>query len=383
MKKIITCLAATFFMAGASYAQLTVTNGDQTVNEGDILTFTASALRPGAEPSILSQEPYIETSRQGTLRAVLTITSDDGDYEHIEWCGITEQCATMTQKEEIRTMTITPGTRVPVAVHASFPNGYDTYEAQVTLYLDDEYITSFTELLTYEAEPPAISVTNNGVEVNDGDVLTFYASGRPGNINIMTNEPYITNNDEDGELRVILSMPSSSKDWQHFTWCGITNLCAEMTSYRETRTVSLAAGQSVPIALHADFTEGIYETYTANFEVLFHRGEVTDEERLQGVKYETVLSFTQKMVYSDSSTGFENATADEESLEYAQGQLTWSFPTSAARTLKVFSLDGRLVKSVQAGTTGSLSLNGLSAGTYLCTVQADGKTTATRKVIVF
>lgn len=371
------------FMAGAntSYAQLTVTNGDQVVNEGDVLTFKAEG-RPG-NVNILSQEPYIETSRQGTLRAVLSITSGDTDYEHIEWCGITEQCQTMTSKEEIRTMTITPGMRVPVAVHAKFPNGYDTYEAQVTLYFNDEYVTSFTELLTYEASAPAISVTNNGVAVNDGDVITFTASGRPGNINIMTNEPYITNNDEDGELRVVLSMPTSSTDWQHFTWCGITNQCAEMTSYMERRTVTFNAGQSVPVALHADFTTGIYATYTANFEVLFHRGVVTEEERLQGVKYEKVMSFTQKMVYPDPSTGIENAIADEESLQYAQGQLTWNFPTATARTLKVIALDGRTVKSVQAGTTGSLSLNELTPGTYLCTVQANGKTTATRKVIVF
>ena len=76
--------------------------------------------------------------------------------------------------------------------------------------------------------------------------------------------PYITNKgDSSANLTVTVTRTETDK----LSWCGINTTCSPMTNLQEVRSVSLGAGQKTALQLHADFTTGLYASYTANVTV--------------------------------------------------------------------------------------------------------------------
>lgn len=215
-----------------------------------------------------------------------------------------------------------------------------------------------------------VEFIHNGEVVADGATIEFHAEvlDLGGGFIILEcapNEPFVKNaggSDANVTVTVEKTKPESDK----LTWCGITSSCMPISGDSETRSATIAAGAQSPLALHADFEEGEYATYTA---------KVTAKAGLSAAK--TIYI---KFVYADAAGIEENAVADKVSINGKN--LNYSFGTAAQRTLNVYGVSGRLMKSVKLGQNGSVSLNALPNGVYIYEVKQNGKRAQAHKFIL-
>ena len=201
-----------------------------------------------------------------------------------------------------------------------------------------------------------VKVTCNGKDVATNEVVTFYADVDEGDGSgeVLVSDPKIVNTgDETVNLKVTVLIGRKLVPENIFKWCGITGSCGEMSTFTETREAPLAPGQSVDMALHANFKSGNYMTADANVTVM------ADDK--------TVTSFVLRYVYADP-TGISQVKADNKGLQVNGNTLSYAFGSAAPRTISLYATDGRLVK--RAATTaanGTVSLAGLQRGLYLAT----------------
>lgn len=201
-----------------------------------------------------------------------------------------------------------------------------------------------------------VKVTCNGKEVATNEVVTFYADVDEGDGSgeALVSDPKIVNTgDETVNLEVIVLIDRKLVPENIFTWCGINGLCDEVVSMTTKKKVPLAPGQSVDMALHANFKSGNYMTANASVTVMADN--------------ETVNKFVIRYVYADP-TGISQVKADNKGLQVNGNTLSYAFGSAAPRTISLYATDGRLVK--RAATTaanGTVSLAGLQRGLYLAT----------------
>lgn len=93
------------------------------------------------------------------------------------------------------------------------------------------------------------------------------------------------------------------------------------------------------------------------------------------------MTFYQNFVYSKDA-GIGSTTADA-GVKMVGNNLVYSFASDAPRSLKVYSVDGKLVKSVALSKlNGSVSLGGLQNGVYVYSLLENGKQAKSGKVVL-
>lgn len=230
------------------------------------------------------------------------------------------------------------------------------------------------------AQDLPIKVTCEGKEIDlkGGETLTFMA--RINDFGYVTmgpeTDPTITNvTDEAIELTCTISTSAFNKFGDFYgkgnlSWCGFKIGNCVTFDTKETHTCTLAPGESTDMQFHCLLTSATsYGTIRAS--VKFSE----DGNDLGG--------YTSKFV-NPNPAGIENATANGgNGVSVANGTLSYSFATAAARRISVFAVDGKLVKDASVSAkSGSVSLKSLQAGAYVYTVSQNGKNVQSGKVLV-
>lgn len=158
-------------------------------------------------------------------------------------------------------------------------------------------------------------------------------------------------------------------------WCGIDQSCITFKESLEKRGTVQALGplgvkwQFAGLQLEMLFPEGSYGKVTAKIELL------SDGEH--------VITFYTYYDYNSTSTGISQATGSQSGLRFDGQALRYSFDTSAPRTVQLYSVDGREVKSAAlTATSGTLSLGDLPKGVYVYRLTENGKHTASGKALL-
>ena len=211
-----------------------------------------------------------------------------------------------------------------------------------------------------------IKVTCDGQEVKEGDVLTHYAVEDPEEGSVVAgpamDPTYIA--EADCNLKVTLTYESGFPGF----WCGLNDMCQDVKGTTETRQISMKQGDMKFDILHVDFEQGDYKDWVVNVDVY-----ANDKK---------VLTYYQNFVYADPSTSIGSTTADA-GVKMVGNNLVYSFASDAARSLKVYSVDGKLVKSVALSKlNGSVSLGGLQNGVYVYSLLENGKQAKGGKVVL-
>lgn len=128
---------------------LTIYNGKDEINEGDIIQFNAekkTANLPGGITYTYYQcdtdNPTIKNTSKQQQEVTVTVTSYD--YKHLNWSGINETVADMSAVEETRKVILESDNSLPLKLHATFADGdFTTYTANITISCKD-YTKSFT-----------------------------------------------------------------------------------------------------------------------------------------------------------------------------------------------------------------------------------------------
>lgn len=167
----------------------------------------------------------------------------------------------------------------------------------------------------------------------------------------MIKAPYIKNTDTESAKLTVKVVRSDMN--HHFSWCGITTSCSPMKNLSETRSAVVEAGTEVALDLHPEFTDGVYETYTA-----------TVTASLGGASRTININY----VYSENM-GVEGTLADADAVRVAGKTLNFRFATPGTRTVAVYSTDGRKVAENLVGDGDNLNLSHLQNGVYVYQVQ--------------
>ena len=180
-------------------------------------------------------------------------------------------------------------------------------------------------------------------------------------------EPTITNiSDQNITVEGIITINTADI----FSWCGFDGLCDYLSPNKDiTKKITLAPGESKTLDLHVEPIKGAYGTYTASI-----RFWVNDSEEVAWV----ILQY----IYTEDS-GINDVKAEGQSVSVQNNTLSYSFSAAAARTINVYSIDGKLAKSLHTNSQqGQLSLSGLQHGVYLYAISQGGQQVATGKAIV-
>ena len=217
-----------------------------------------------------------------------------------------------------------------------------------------------------------LQVTCNGKEVAEGEKLTFYAAMDDfGEISAgPAMDPTFKNTtDADFDLTVEVKTSDNAKNGG-LNWCGITIMCQDIKGGYEKRTAKLKVkGFGLSMQLHGYFPKGKFDTYEA--EVTVWKGS------------EKLLTFTEVFVYDGKDhTGIDHVSASQP-VRFDGQALHYSFDTEATRTLTLYGIDGKQVRTeVLSQGNGSVSLTGLKGGVYVYRLTENGRTLQGSKVVV-
>lgn len=124
-----------------------------------------------------------------------------------------------------------------------------------------------------ELNKSPLSITNNNMEVEENAILTFDAEKVTTNIGggitytyyqCVPDEPVISNYSSSVQP---VTVTISSEDYSHLKWAGIDGKDADMMDVSETRSCQLGKGESIPLKLHAVFTDQNFGSYIATVKV--------------------------------------------------------------------------------------------------------------------
>lgn len=233
--------------------------------------------------------------------------------------------------------------------------------------------TLFALLVCFAAQLSAqVEITNLGKVVGKNEDITFnlYDDDLLGIVGgFPENDPWFTNKgDETVELTIRVTPDRNSYN-EILSWCGITGSCESINITNPLinfveRTINLAPGDSVKMALHPLFKVGEYRTSTATVKVSADNKYVT--------------TFVLKYVYNETTAGVNDVKANAASVKVVGNELVYSFAAAGANSVSLYALDGKMVKHIAAaGQNGSVSLAGLQPGVYVC--KANGNSS---KVVV-
>ena len=214
-----------------------------------------------------------------------------------------------------------------------------------------------------------LQITNGGevVDCSTVGVITYTNATQMGkNVSLGSRvDPTITNI---SDQTITIDATLSTSNPGIFSWCGFDNLCTVVTNKAEKNGIVLAPGESKTMDLHTEVASGQYGTYTAS--VVFWEG------------YDKLATVQLKYIYTEDS-GINDVKAEGQSVSVQNNTLSYSFSAAAARTINVYSIDGKLAKSLHTNNQqGQLSLNDLQQGVYLYAISQGGQQVATGKALV-
>lgn len=224
-----------------------------------------------------------------------------------------------------------------------------------------------------------IKVTFNGEVVKDGDVLTHYAVEDPdeGTVGVDESGPVYLAESDCFPMKLVLNYDAefaSKGSWCAFGECSLLGEGGSFTKIYGVKDPNkdqpqvFEAGQMGFQMLHVTFNQGEYKDYLTHTDVF--------------VGKKRVLTFYQNFIYADPSTGIGSTTA-EAGVQLVGNSLVYGFASDAPRSLKVYSVDGKLVKSVALSKlNGSVSLGGLQNGVYVYSLLENGKQAKSGKVVL-
>lgn len=231
-------------------------------------------------------------------------------------------------------------------------------------------ITLFFCALAAFTAKAQVEFIHNGEVVEDGATIEFHAEIQDFGGGLMfvecaPDEPFVKNVGA-SDTKIIVTVEKLQPETDKFTWCGITSSCSPMKDSKEVREGTLAAGAQSALALHADFEEGTYTTYTA---------KVTVKAGLTSSR--TIYI---KFIYGE--TDGIDATTMTDKVNVSGKTLSFDFANDAQRTLNIYGVSGRLVKSVKVGQNGNIALHSLPRGIYIYEVKVNGKRSQTHKFVI-
>ena len=221
-----------------------------------------------------------------------------------------------------------------------------------------------------------IKVTFNGEVVKDGDVLTHYAVEDPdeGTVGVDESGPVYLAESDCFPLKLVLNYDAEFTkvgNWCAFGECSLLFETTATKIYGVKKEGDapqvFEAGQMEFQMLHVKFNQGEYKDYLTHTDVYVGENKV--------------LTFYQNFIYADPS-GIGSTTA-ETAVQLVGNSLVYGFASDAPRSLKVYSVDGKLVKSVALSKlNGSVSLGGLQNGVYVYSLLENGKQAKSGKVVL-
>lgn len=220
-----------------------------------------------------------------------------------------------------------------------------------------------------------LSVTCDGTEINNGDVVTFDAIEDDDTGDIVAGHATdpLFRAPEGTNLTVTVTIPNAAG--QSFLWCGITTACETANPGKNTRSYTFKKGLMPGVLdfanmnLHADFHKGEYATYSVKVDVAVNG----QQERTFFLVYK----------YAEVEAGIEGVEGQTESVKFADHVCHYSFSTAAPRALQVYGMDGKLVQyTALAAAEGSVSLSAMQKGAYVYSVIENGKQVKAGKFLV-
>ncbi|EJW96691.1 secreted protein [gut metagenome] len=229
-------------------------------------------------------------------------------------------------------------------------------------------LCSFTSVLAQ------VTVKNGDEVINDGDIITYYATESideyEGDTSVVAGpqeDPTFWPAQE-GNLSITVTAPQ--KAFGKLKWCAITASCEEIEQEITTRSTKTTADFPIPMELHAEFNPGQYDNYVVGVEL---KNGLT-----------RIMSFYINYVYdAEHASSIEGVTANQTQVVFTGNALNCQFANAASRTVQVYSLDGKLVKSVATSQAqATISLNDLQQGVYVYSVAEGGQKVKSGKVVL-
>lgn len=229
-------------------------------------------------------------------------------------------------------------------------------------------LCSFTSVLAQ------VTVKNGDQVINDGDIITYYATESidefEGDTSVVAGpqfDPTIWPS-QAGNLSITVNAPDNA--FGKLKWCAITVQCEVIKQKITTRSTQTVVDFPIPMELHAEFKPGKYDSYVVNVEL---KNGLT-----------RIMSFYINYVYdAEHASGIAGVTANQAQVVFTGSALNCQFANAASRTVQVYSLDGKLVKSVATNQAqATISLNDLQQGVYVYSVAEGGQKVKSGKVVL-
>lgn len=229
----------------------------------------------------------------------------------------------------------------------------------------------FCVLATISAKAQ-IEILNQGKAAADGSTIEVFAHET--NMGDDDN-PYYTvefgkdlfvSNKGTHPAEVTLTVTKTNAD-DDFSWC-IGGSCKPFLDMSLTQTIKMEGNTKEDLQLHPE---------SFNWEIGKEKSVVAKLEVSANGK---TLNFSIHFIYKPLPTGIEAQQKDQ--ISVANKQLSYNFSNSAARSLNIYGVSGRLVKSAKLAQNGTVGLNDLQHGVYIYEVLANGKRTATHKFVI-
>ena len=229
-------------------------------------------------------------------------------------------------------------------------------------------LCSFTSVLAQ------VTVKNGDQVINDGDIITYYATESidefTGDTSVVAGpqfDPTIWPS-QAGNLSITVNAHDNA--FGKLKWCAITGQCEVIKQKITTRSTQTVVDFPIPMELHAEFKPGKYDSYVVNVEL---KNGLT-----------RIMSFYINYVYdAEHATGIAGVTANQAQVVFTGNALNCQFANAASRTVQVYSLDGKLVKSVATSQAqATISLNDLQQGVYVYSVAEGGQKVKSGKVVL-
>lgn len=152
-------------------------------------------------------------------------------------------------------------------------------------------------------------------------------------------------------------------------WCigiGEIGQCVPFLEDYITKEGSLNSGEEAPLELDAYFNYGT--PGYVNFKVVVMSG------------IQTLRTLYVNLNYMKGSG--VHSTQNDAELSMNGNNIIYKLAEAGQHTIDVYNVTGSLVKSVEVGQEGTLSLEGLSKGIYIYTAKTNGKQVAVQKCII-
>lgn len=241
-------------------------------------------------------------------------------------------------------------------------------------------------LIAIFASAQNVVFTNNGVTIEDGATITIdafvinkempgwesvvaHTNGNDGDKKPLPNQICIENKTS-SEQDINAIATTISNENVNLSWCmGFGSGIGQCQNFTEslTKKGTMEIGEIDELELDGSFTLG--KAGSAKIKVEIKSGLAT------------LHTIYVVMNYNPGGSGL-HASKDNASLKVVDNNLIYKFATIGHYSIEVYDTAGNHVKSSQLDQEGTLSLETLSKGIYICEIRENGQRIATNKCII-